>query len=522
MQANNIQVANISLENQDATAHYTFIEFDISWENSWRTSSVPNNWDAAWVFAKFSIAGGDWAHATLNTTGQVAPSGSTIDVSSDGVGAFIYRSADGNGTISWTDARLQWNYGIDGVPDDASVEVRVYAIEMVFIPEGSYYLGDGASTNRFYQSDDPAVPYLVTSEDLIPLSGGAPDQLYAMNGFDFPDILPQLGTEYPKGFQAIYCMKYEISQEQYVDFLNTLTRVQQNTRTETDISGLTPANYNFYIMADAELVQTGTNTRNGIMAPLDLPPSPSPVTVYNNASSPPSNQIDDGQNLPCNYLNWMDVSAYMDWSGLRPATELEFEKICRGPNQSFAGEFVWGNTNISDVNIPSSSLQNINFPDESIGNPQENTGMATYQETINYGMLRCGIFAASSINHSRQETGAAYYGVMEMAGNLYEQVVTAENPAGRSYTGQHGDGNLTAEGDANEDHWPGINGNVQNNELSDVYSTIGVTAAAGASLRGGAWNVAALRLRISDRSDGITAKTSRDDDAGGRGVRTAN
>ena len=55
--ANNIQVANVSLENQNWVDQYIYIEFDLSWENTWRTSSVPGNWDAAWVFVKYQIDG---------------------------------------------------------------------------------------------------------------------------------------------------------------------------------------------------------------------------------------------------------------------------------------------------------------------------------------------------------------------------------------------------------------------------------------------------------------------------------
>ena len=41
------------------------IRLDLSWENSWRSSSGPANRDAVWLFAKFrSGAAGAWRHAT--------------------------------------------------------------------------------------------------------------------------------------------------------------------------------------------------------------------------------------------------------------------------------------------------------------------------------------------------------------------------------------------------------------------------------------------------------------------------
>ena len=68
-------------------------------------------------------------------------------------------------------------------------------------------------------------------------------------------------------------MKYEISQEQYVDFLNTLTRIQQNTRTQTDISE-TSITY-IYVMC----YQAIMNDRNSIRCDETLPAS-EPITFY--------------------------------------------------------------------------------------------------------------------------------------------------------------------------------------------------------------------------------------------------
>ena len=42
-----------------------------------------------------------------------------------------------------------------------------------------------------------------------------------------------------------------------------------------------------------------------------------------------------------------------------------------------------------------------------------------------------------------------------ISGNLVEQCVTVGYPAGRAFTGLHGDGKLTAAGLANVSGWPG-------------------------------------------------------------------
>lgn len=57
LNANNITISNLSLTGKNTTDDYILVQFDVSWENSWRTSSAPNNWDAAWVFVKYRVAG---------------------------------------------------------------------------------------------------------------------------------------------------------------------------------------------------------------------------------------------------------------------------------------------------------------------------------------------------------------------------------------------------------------------------------------------------------------------------------
>ena len=48
--ANNVQLTNISVSN-NITNTGKVIQFDLSWENSWRTGST-NNYDGVWVFFK--------------------------------------------------------------------------------------------------------------------------------------------------------------------------------------------------------------------------------------------------------------------------------------------------------------------------------------------------------------------------------------------------------------------------------------------------------------------------------------
>ncbi|OYQ52214.1 hypothetical protein CHX27_00075, partial [Flavobacterium aurantiibacter] len=61
--SNDITVTNCTLTGQNTSAgvnnvaNFSLVQFDLSWENSWRVNFGPANWDAAWVFVKFRVGG---------------------------------------------------------------------------------------------------------------------------------------------------------------------------------------------------------------------------------------------------------------------------------------------------------------------------------------------------------------------------------------------------------------------------------------------------------------------------------
>lgn len=514
--ANDITVSSVSLENQNLTDHYCIVQFNLNWDNSWRTTGIPQNWDAAWLFVKFRVGSDPWQHATLAATGSVAPGGSTIDFTGS-TGALIYRDSDGSGTNNWIDVGLRWNYGADGVADDAQVEVRVFAIEMVYVPQGSFYLGDGAADGRFYPYGDDTQPFLVDGS-AITCSGITAGNLCGSGTgtgmYDNP-----VPSTYPTGYNAFYCMKYEISQEQFVDFLNTLTRDQQQNHTTSDVSG-------DVISAAYEFVLSGTGVvfaRNGISCPLSGNGTVDPITFFCNYNdNATGNESGDGQNIACNYLRWDDVAAYADWAGLRPMTEAEYEKASRGPNNPVGNEYAYGTASYSATTY---TMTNAGYPHEEINNMGTNIGnMATSLNMIVIsGPARCGIFAAGSANHTRVETGASYYGIMELSGNLMEMTVCMLNLAGLSFTGLHGDGVLTTNGMGNTDYWPGINANFNYNTENGVYSTNGCVADAGLGQRGESFDGVFSGAQVSDRVNAGTTNNvlMRFRSNGARLVRTA-
>ncbi len=510
--ANNVQVANITLTGQDATNDFTYVQFDLSWENSWRTTSAPGNWDAVWVFVKYKAQDGLWKTAYLSTTASdhsvsvdngvpatISVGTTTINGVSRGVGVFIYRSSDGSGSINWQDVRLKWLYGVNGLGDDAAVEVKVFAIEMVYIPQGTFAVGDpsGASgpTNCFYTYGTGGA-YTISSEAAINVGATNGYLYYDQDNTDAGDQGGPIPAEFPKGYQAFYIMKYELSQEQYVAFLNTLTRDQQNNRTATDISGTSITNV--YVMSNSSTMLY----RNAIRCDATLP-SVGPVNFYldYNGNST-GNEGPDGQNIACNYLNWGDITAYADWAGLRPMTELEFEKAARGILPAVSGEYVWGDTSLANAAY---TLSNEGEPLEWISaNYGTNVGNAAYSTTYNSGPLRCGIFADNTNNNGRVTAGASYYGVMELSGNLEERVVHVGSTTSRAFQGTHGDGELDANGNATNADWaPGSGADIE-------------------GVRGGDYSNAKERMRLADRSAATeTFGNPRQRWKGFRAVRTA-
>jgi formylglycine-generating enzyme required for sulfatase activity len=479
-----------------------------------------------WIFVKFRVGAGTWQHATLdaNAGNHSAASGSTIDPTSDGKGVLVHRSADGSGTASYTGIGIRWNYGADGVADNAVATVQVFGVEMVYVPQGSFYVGDGTTTDveaHFHQGGTVTSPFQIISEGSLTLGGTSASNLgnnnnqndnsasFTMTPDDFDNSTTQtLPASFPKGYNGFYCMKYEVTQDQYVSFLNTLDGTQQANR----CSAVSAGNY----MCNNNSASSPVN-RNGIKcktAPVGSTPGEYGNDLNNNGIF---GESDDGGDIACLFLNWGDGAAYLDWAGLRPMTELEFEKACRGPQIPVVNEYAWADTAIARGY---QSLSGVGGATEGIAaNYFTSAGNAAYGFTAillpyvfplsfnDYGPLRVGIFAANPSNSGRLTSGASYYGIMELTGNLAERTITVGNTTGRSFSGLHGDGTLDANGNADVSNWPGTN-------------------SVGAGRRGGRWssNVAYDGKRVSDRAGANlfpSGRNASDYYLGIRGVRTS-
>lgn len=279
---------------------------------------------------------------------------------------------------------------------------------------------------------------------------------------------------YPNGYPAFWAMKYEISQEQYVAFLNKLTIDQQKARTiQSAMENLKEGDYVFNPSAD----KTRPVSRNGIVL-ASKGQNGEPCVFANNLNwNDDYAQDGDGQTLACNFLNAGDMMAYADWCGLRPLSELEFEKMGRRPFPEAAiwNEYAWNaNTGYS----PSTTI-----PDVNAGSKQEKPDGNVNAERKLKGPVRCGAYAANL--GGQTAAGASFWGVMELSGNLAEIYYNA-NIEGRRFCANkdvhHGNGTLDAIG---------------NSDMSNTYWPISEKAF---GVRGGSYRSDKAQLAISDRS----------------------
>jgi len=509
----------------------TYLQFDLQWENSWRLNYSPANHDAAWVFIKYRRANdvlSGWNHLYLNPANHSAPSTAVIKPAllnpSDAhhvtdnpyTGAFIYRASAGVGVFSVSEVKVAVNTPYPFA--DKMYDFQVHAIEMVYVPKAPFYVGDGNDGSvidvkgELHDASSTLKPFYISNENVIVLGGNVKGNLGNNNALgmnpsniytdDFNASSTQtLPAAYPKGYNAFYAMKYEITQQQYVAFLNSLTRTQQNNRTETNLSIGISAVSNPFVMSNTATVES----RNGIRCDAAVD-ALKPITFYNDLNANGiANEAADGLHLAANFISWMDGAAYLDWAGLRPMTELEFEKICRGVRKPVMGEYAWGTTTINE-SASSYTLINNGTDNELVANVSTSSGNAQHLAMSASGVARVGMFAAASGNAGRAAAGAAYYGAMDLSSNVRERVVNIGRPEGRAFTGLHGNGVLSKNGHANVAFWPGSNAGE-------------VTAAQGSGYKGGYFLSYKSFLTVSNRFNATTVSKDRLNNFGFRGVR---
>ena len=327
--ATNIEISNIVIVERNDAERYIIVQLDLSWDYSFRVNDgVNTNWDAAWVFMKYKrtdVTNVQWGHASLHSTGHHIPGNYTSSLGATGgvnKGIFVYPSVVFANTAQINGMRLRWNYGDDGLEPEDEVDIRLFGIEMVYVPQGNFYVGSGGNeTNRFHAGGSAStVPFQI---------GSASFQTANSAGNLWADGAINSGTfasGFPTGYNPFYVMKHSITQQAYVDFLNTLTYAQQDSRiggSPNDAAGTYAYNQ---------------QSRNRIK-----------INTSGTAGTSPAIYETDNQWVPANFLSKVDILSYLDWAALRPMTELEYEKAARGPASPVPDEFAWGNTRIGQV-----------------------------------------------------------------------------------------------------------------------------------------------------------------------------
>jgi formylglycine-generating enzyme required for sulfatase activity len=504
--ANNLTISNVGFDSRDPANDKVVIKFDVSWENSWKSKI---NHDAAWLtfrlyssvsptvktLCNLSTSGlnPDGTTTGLMTNGSLTTTNSNIElyVPADKKGVFIRPTAYGShATLSSTKVEVTLDYASCGFADNDNVYAGVNGLEMVFVPEGAFYAGDQAvSTASLMQGSSDSDPWYIADQGPLSVSNPASNGYrYVSNGNTNEEATGASFTvpaTFPNGYNGFYAMKYEITEGQWVEFINSLSA---EARSNHDLTDGTHKN------------SDSVTKRNTI--------SCSGATLSCTTSRP---------NRPVSFLTWMDLAAFLDWAALRPMTELEFEKMARGPVYPVKGEYVWGTTNIAAAvslsGVSEDGTETVtNAANAHYSNVTLSGGDSANGADYTQGPLRAGIF--SEPDSIRETAGSSYYGALDMAGNLRERVVTIGNSTARLFTGSEGDGILSTEsgyeGNANESDWPGM----------DAVAARGITGAFGSGLKGGGWDDAADRLRISDRNDAANGLTGSASNAGGRGVKT--
>ncbi len=497
--ASHLKIDNGMISEVNTERKVAKVQCTVSWDNSWKNEV---NCDGVWLFAKFQAPDGGWKHVNLKDasdtlfdqadhTPSMFSKGDSSDlgmwVPAEKTGVFLFR-VKGSGTVVSRNVSLIWDYVKDGLTADQVMKgkIKVMGFEMVYVTQGKFYVGDpkgpDGPDNTLYTYPNNG-PYLIKSEEpvLVDKVEGALycDQDNPRSREDTPFTIPKA---FPKGFDPFWIMKYELTSQQFCDFLNTLTRKQQQSMVESDIGGDEIKNY--YVKTNSE----EEHIRNAIVVAKKGNGTGVPVRFYTYA---PARAV--------NFMSWANIAAIGDWAGLRPITELEFEKACRGPVESIVNELAWG------VDMDSPHVGRVQTFDGADGSGYEkkvpqngvlanacfgggiapfDVGKKTVPDNPGFeGPVSGEVFENSRVEgvSTRINDGASFYGVRNLSGNVWERCVTIGHQLGRVYDGKRGDGALSDDGFCNVENWPGKDG-------------------AGAGNRGGVWSSPAPKyLRVSLR-----------------------
>lgn len=413
------------------------VSFTIKWNNSWYVNSGPSNWDAVWVFVKRQHCAPQtvnaWNHEVLAASGHsVTGTQLQVDLPADKMGVYVRRSATGVGNINQATVTLTLTSNVN------SDNISVYGIEMVNVPEGEFWIGNapGVYNEWGFTDGNSENPKLITKT--IQDNGIGEKSNYQKDNVGSPVSLP---ATFPLGYYGFYCMKYEITCGQFVSFLNSLTYNQQ-LRLSKDPNGLAPEKP----AGTAVMFLNNNSFRVVIKTPGNGLTSLTPAVYASDATNDNNyDQEDDGQCLPISLGN-KQFLAFLNWAALRPMTEFEYEKACRGPLTPVRNEYAWGSNDVLQFDL--NNVSNRFKPNESLSN----AGLG-FTNLRTGTLFRAGIAATDTSN--RRQAGATYYGIMDMTGSIFESVIGSlrEGYDCNTFTATNGNGTLDDDANTNNPGW---------------------------------------------------------------------
>ncbi|MEO0631889.1 MAG: SUMF1/EgtB/PvdO family nonheme iron enzyme, partial [Planctomycetota bacterium] len=168
----------------------------------------------------------------------------------------------------------------------AGLDVRVFAIDMVLIPEGAYDVAESDDVTSPLRSAGGSALRIKTEDSLS--VGGDGVVVYSPSDYG-GDGLGPVPAAFPKGVDAFYVMRRELTDGEYAGFLDTLSGRARASRDITLHPRYRDGGGSIRVTADVVEVNE--------------------------------------PNRPAGFVSWADGIAWAAWAGLRPMSELEFEKI---------------------------------------------------------------------------------------------------------------------------------------------------------------------------------------------------
>ncbi len=388
--ASELKISTPILYMEDAAAYAVF---NIEWKNSWNNS---RNHDAIWLFCKSKTGIETARHIGIANSGHTV-----VSTYSSGSPALAFKVAP--------DQVGLWVFPSQSFRGDISATVKVelqaedfegintrnaafqvFGIEMVHIPSGNFLIGSAEES-----AQQKGAFFDPATGGMIGIEEESGEWEVAADG----DLYYQASEGYEGDQKGRISASFPKGHQAFFMMKYELMEGQYAAM----LNSLDGDQRQTHIVHGMEDYEGSLYEENGLIA-ARTPTRPAP------------------------FIGWDDAMAFADWAGLRPMTEFEFTKASRGSAEIEAIDFPWGS--------------------ESKWHVQRLPGQDGTLVMMN------GWNEQQLSDENKKSFGASFYWVMDLAGSLWERVVSVGHENGRQFLGSHGDGTLSAAGSATNTDWP--------------------------------------------------------------------